>query len=221
MMSLFRGSARSDEETKARATAPPRMRRRLNPLQRQAEHPPTPTVPSDVEWRLEQELSAVLSRRPMRHRHFDDQTERSHAYADIEAPEPPPRTLPFVGPHPSTLNQTTEETGETDSLFFVDEYAEEEVWPNTKNAGARSSDLKNTNWLLTARRARRNRGLRRIASWLITIIVGGFIISIAAAILFGIPGNEKFAFRKNAALEAPAVSEPTRTALTKPRWRLD
>lgn len=216
MMSLFRGSVRPAEGAKAH-TSSPSVRRRLNPTKRPAEHSQAPAVPSDAEWRLEQEFSAVLSRRPMRHRHYHDQTERSQAYADIEAPEPPPRTLPFVGPHPLSPKQMGEESSAKDNLFFVDEYAEDEDWRDTTSEGSRSpSNPANANWLLTAQRTRRNRGLRRVASWLITIIVGGFIISIAAAILFGIPGSDKFAFRKSAALESPAYME-----FAKPRWQLD
>lgn len=81
---------------------------------------------------------------------------------------------------------------------------------------------RNTNWLLTARRARRNRKLRLAASWVITILVGGFIIAVAAAILFGIPGG-KFAFREEALLAAtPELGvTPARTALSDTRWHLD
>jgi hypothetical protein len=88
----------------------------------------------------------------------------------------------------------------------------------------RGAELKpsNTNWLRTARRARRNRKLRFAASWAITILVGGFIILVAAAILFGIPGG-KFAYRKEAVLAATPdfAASPARAEQLETRWRLD
>lgn len=192
MMTLFRGPLRE----------PPARRRPI-------EHIPPAITPtgdsadqdfSEAELRLAQELSLLLARRPVKR----PRPHPMQAYADIEPPEPAPRVLSSG----SRIDQS--EASERSTL----------TGPEPPDDRERLQSY-NTNWLATARRIRRNRNLRLVASWSITLLVGGFIISVAAIILFGPPGG-KFAFRQQEA--AGGEGAEIRTSQAAPpevRWQLD
>lgn len=156
---------------------------------------------SDTEWRLEQELATLLSRKPARR-------PRNHplsSYADIEPPEPPARLL--------TSGAHLDEPDSNERLITEDQ--------EDPNHRPRLQSY-NTNWLRTARRLHRNHSLRLVASWSITIVVGSFIVTVAAVILFGPPGG-KFAFRKNLEVVAETGLETGSMPMdvSETRWRLD
>lgn len=178
--------------------------------------------PNDAERRLEQELSQILSRRPAKRPLRP--TVSTNSYADIEPNEPPPRTMPFVGAHFQRAPHDVHAGHPADALEDNAIGADDDAGDAYALATSPPLEPSNTNWLLTARRARRNRKLRLAASWVITILVGGFIILVAAAIVFGIPGG-KFAFREEAVLAATpefnTTPSPARTALSDTRWHLD
>lgn len=197
MMTLFRGPS---QIPLAGPINPPSVQHAGARALKRSDTPASPG-PSDTAWRLEQELSVLLSRRPVRR----PKTHPLAFYADIEPPEPPARVLP-AGPN-------MDRPGGSERLNTDDQEA--------SDYRARLEPY-NTDWLLTARRLRQNHGLRLVASWSITIMVGGFIVSVAAIILFGPPGG-KFAFRKNLEVvaERGLDKEVAQTALSETRWRLD
>ena len=177
---------------------------------------------TETERRLERELSQILSRPPVRRRH--GHLDKLELLYEIE-PDEPPATMLFVGPHfhdqaatePSVYlsNSRDADAGDASGGDHEDAYGNQPLHGT-------EIDPRNTNWLKTARRARRNRTLRLAASWAITISVGLFIILMAAAILFGLPDG-RFALHEQAVLAATrefgtgaANPEPSVT-----RWRLD
>jgi len=198
MMPLFRGPSRVTTATRSFPHGGPALTRietsADNRISANHGH-------SESEVRLIRELSVVLARRPVRRL-------RSHpllSYADIEPPEPPLRVLPPAS-H-GDRHEGSERLGIDDQIVSYD------------RARLQSYD---TTWLATTRRLRRNRKLHLVTSWSITILVGSFIVSVAAVILFGPPGG-KFAFRKQ--LEVAAGQEvqmkTTQAAPAGVRWQLD
>lgn len=189
-MTLFRGPSREPPARRAIENGAPALTRTGNCSEQD---------PSGTELRLAEELSLLLARHPVKR-------PRPHpmlSYADIEPPEPPARVLPS-GAH----------TEQPD--------AAKRSPPGDQNASNDRERLQsyNTNWLATARRIRRNRNLRLVTSWSITLLVGGFIVSIAAIILFGPPGG-KFAFRKHLEVAAGQDSQTSQAAPSEARWQLD
>lgn len=189
-MTLFRGPSREP------------------PVRRPIEHVPPVLIPtgdsadqdsSETELRLAQELSLLLARRPVKR----PRPHPMQAYADIEPPEPAPRVL-------SSGSRTGQsEAGERSTL----------TGPEPPNDRERLQSY-NTNWLATARRIRRNKNLRLVASWSITLLVGGFIVSVAAIILFGPPGG-KFTIRQQEAAGGDAEIRTSQAAPPEARWQLD
>lgn len=188
--------------------------------------PPAAHEASDSERRLEQELSQLLSRRPVRSP--DHQSSPNHSYAEIEPDEPLPRTVPFVGPHaPSqdgadakAVDAATSAASEGPS---DDGSAGDDAATHSESSPRPTLDPDRTNWFRAARRARRNRRLRFVGSWLITILVGGFIVSIAAMILFGMPVG-KFAVQEQQTRQAAnedIMATPGRMAASRTRWHLN
>jgi len=150
--------------------------------------PAPQSVRSDSQRRLERELSKILERRPSKK---SKRKVRSTINADIEPPEPPSR--PGLGSSPAD---------ETDSASGY-EMTRAEL------------EARNTAWLENARRARRRQSLRLAASWLVALLVAGFIVAIVAAILFGMPGIKTADRHPDAVLTAGKNAEPAT------RWRLD
>ncbi len=136
------------------------------------------------ELQLERDLAVILARQPKPgsdHQTFED-------FIDDE--------LAFIGSE--DLSDTAEENGahETPDIDAVPAQTETHLDETLIGVQARAPKLSPTEtrerWLKSSKRSRRSIMFRTAASFAITIFVTAFIVSIVAAILFGLPeGFEK------------------------------
>jgi len=157
--------------------------------------PETAWVPHDTseettELALTVELAQALARQPDRNATSAKPKPTHDSYYD--EPEARPREATTEPPILTAPHTPPPLPGSTRSAFSD---------PARKAAGVDvepSPDFKqpeprgpvppeNALWVKTSKRARRNSCLRHFASWVISLVVGGFIITVVALILLGVP----------------------------------
>lgn len=170
-------------------------------------------APEDASFRLEKELAVLLARKP-KHRKMPTAFAADH---DDEAPllqadeggDRPPVQVAETATRAKSGDDVVGEAPGLDSASSVE---------TVTNADSETRDR----WMKSTRRSRRSNLFRKTASVAITLAVTAFIISIVAAILFGLPDGFKNLIASNARtaaiagkLDAAIPAEPVPVRL---RW---
>ncbi|KUO58176.1 MAG: hypothetical protein APF80_12005 [Alphaproteobacteria bacterium BRH_c36] len=142
-------------------------------------------VDEDTSLRIEKELAVLLARKP-RHRKKTAATDAGH---DDEAP------LALTGNDVDSTPAKSDEAAAPPSARKAAARKVSDVEFATVNSGDSST---RDRWMKSTRRSRRSNLFRKTASVVITFTVTAFIISIVAAILFGLPKGFKDLLASNA-----------------------
>lgn len=134
----------------------------------------------DAEMRLERELAVILSRKPNQKR----KAEPADDFVD-EAPyagddwDSEPQNYESATDEPADLAEAYRLDGEVDGPPVMHAFPPP---PDTP-----PSERSKEHWMRSTRRNRRSKFFRKTASFVITLVVTAFIVSLVAVILFGMP----------------------------------
>lgn len=162
--------------------------------------PPTRKHTSEEERQLAVELSKAMAFQPRREKRTTNSERPVITTTDMEATieptqlgfqqrhETPPPPLPAL-PDDDTPDQEPYGDG---------------LGQATSRAGKTATEAR---WVRAARRSRIRSGFSQAASWIISLGVGGFIITIVAVMLFGVPQSGlPFSWKSAAAVDPPAAA---------------